>query len=195
MKKFNADAVMNVRSLGDDAITVKNMLNDATVATLNEVVTLEELGKMNQKAVMRTVQGASFIANNTDIRRFDAATAGILAIAYLSGEGVYSTFESVRFALAGVGNEDSKLPKGVQGAKLRKVCGVVPRGTIESKASRTVGKNGFLSALGITCKSDKHGFTVANLSHPFATRYAAALQALTDSAFAKISEELQARNK
>jgi hypothetical protein len=147
--------------------------------------------RMNQKGLMRFVQIANFVVSG-DVSRYDTVSGAMCALVMLTSE-TDVTFENARFALSSTGNEDSRLPKGISGARLRKVLGLTRRGTVETKVSRTVGQGkmcGYLTALGITQKGSPHGFTVVDRAHPFLIAHGKAISRMSDSALALLQSKI-----
>jgi hypothetical protein len=151
------------------------------VDTLGAFLTVEALGAMNQKAVMRAVQAVSFAVSGA-AEDLDKVTAAVVAVVMLSADETI-TFESMRYAAGQSGMID---PKSVQGVSRAKLARFGLRGgtakTIESKVSRSVGKRGFLQALGVTLKSDAHSFTLqpGARSSGFVLGFATQLQSMTE---------------
>jgi hypothetical protein len=179
----------NAARLGTDYKKTIASATDAVSALVETFPNWESAcNQMNQKALFRFIQSVDFIVSGS-VNRYDAVSAGMCAIVLLANESQVS-FENARFALSSTGNEDSRLPKGVMGARLRKILGLTRRGTVESKVSRTVGKNGYLTCLGITVKGDAHGFTITDKQHPFLIAHGVALSRLSDSALNLLQDKL-----
>lgn len=150
-----------------------------------------QLKAMNQKGVKRFAQALNFaLSGNT--KDFDQVTAYMVASVMLSKEQTI-TFARAHF-LCGLGVDGATHIKGVSRARLARFIGSAgTAGTITSKVSRTTGKGGFFTALGITTKSDKHSFTLSDnaKNHPLLTAYAHQLQNMSDSALQLIQEKKQ----
>jgi hypothetical protein len=179
--------------LGTDSARVARTIRNGgqpLVDTLGAFLSVEALQGMNQKAVMRAVQAVSFaVSGSTD--DLDPVTASVISAVMLSSDACIS-FESMRYAAGQTGILDPKSIGGVSRAKLMRFIG---RGgtakTIESKVSRSVGKRGFLTGLGVTEKSDAHTFTLREGARAsgFVLGYAHQLQTMTDGAFALVFED------
>ncbi|UBM12785.1 hypothetical protein [Cupriavidus metallidurans] len=170
-------------SLGTDAArTLKLAQHEATAALATQYASADTLRAMKQKGVMRFMQACAFIASG-DVKAYDRGTAVVMSVVALSEDKDIS-FASLQF-VAGKVTEDAKLIGGVSKQRIVKHIGKVGTvKTIESKVSRTVGKGGFLSALGVTTKSSGHGFTLADSAkqNAFVIAYAQALNKMTDGA-------------
>lgn len=171
-------------SLGTDlGRTLKFAEHEATASLAVQYASAETLRAMKQKGVMRFMQACAFIASG-DVKAYDRGTAYVMSVVALSVDKDIS-FASLQF-VAGKVTENAKLIGGVSKQRLSKhlkgSVGTIK--TIESKVSRSVGKGGFLSALGVTTKSSGHGFTVADNAkqNPFVIAYAQALDKMTDGA-------------
>lgn len=175
--------VLNSLSLGTDASRCKRFAEREPVAELAcKFATENDLRAMKQKGVMRFLQACEFIASG-DVKAYDRGTAVVMSVIALTQDKDIS-FASLQF-VAGKVTEDAKLIGGVSKQRIAKHIGKVGTiKTIESKISRSVGKGGFLTALGITAKSSGHGFTVADNArqHAFTVAYAQALNKMTDGA-------------
>ena len=135
----------------------------------------------NQKALMRLSQALNFVVSG-DVAAFDTASAFVIAALALSKQERIS-FSDMHYLIGASGNENTAHIKGVSRSKMQKILSSISSmGTITSQVSRTVGSGGYLTALGVVTKSDKHGFTIANRSHPMIVAYAAQLEKMTDGA-------------
>ncbi|MPS48528.1 hypothetical protein [Methylobacillus sp.] len=149
----------------------------------------EQLQAMNQKGAKRFVQAANF-ALTGDTKSFDAVTAYMISAIMLSKSETI-TFKDAHFA-CGLNSDDAKNIKGVSRARLGKFLGNAGTpGTITSKVSRSTGKGGFMTALGITSKGDKNSFslTATAKNHPLIVAYALQLEKMTDGAFTLLQSE------
>lgn len=148
-----------------------------------------QLDAMNQKGVKRFTQALNF-AISGNVKDFDEVTAFLVSAVMLSKEETI-TFSRVHF-LCGVGVDGAAHIKGVSRARLARFIGNAGTvGTITSKVSRTTGKGGFFTALGITAKADRNSFTLTAdaKSNPLLLAYAKQLEKMTDGALALIREE------
>jgi hypothetical protein len=148
-----------------------------------------QLDAMNQKGVKRFTQAVNF-ALSGNVKDFDEVTAFMVSAVMLSKEETIS-FSRVHF-LCGVGVDGATHIKGVSRQRLARFIGNAGTvGTITSKVSRTTGKGGFFTALGITAKADRNSFTLtANAKqNPLLLAYAVQLEKMTDGALALIREE------
>lgn len=179
--------------LGSDAARVRRTIErggQALIDSLAAFVPLESLALMNQKAVMRTVQSVSFAVSGA-VEDFNKSTAYLVSLVMLTGQ------ERVSFADAlhvmGAGGEGTAPVNGVSRAKLQRFLGgrAGTAGTMVSQCSRTVGKRGFMTALGVTVKGDAHAFTLTSKARelPFMLAYGFALQNMTEGALALVQGE------
>lgn len=151
-----------------------------------------QLKAMNQKAVKRFVQSVNF-ALSGNVKDFDAVTAYMVSAIVLTKDNKVS-FQNAHF-LCGLNTEHAQAIKGASRAKLNKFLGNAgTAGTITSKVSRSVGKGGFMTALNITSKSDKHSFTLTDSAkhNPLLLAYAKQLENMTDGAFNLIMSDKKA---
>lgn len=145
-------------------------------------------GMTNQKAIKRLAQSVAFVAGDL-VAGFDKATALIVASIALSKDKVIN-FRDMRFAMGGVGDENTVHIKGVSRSRLTKFIGTITNeGTRVSQCSRTVGTGGFFAALGIVKSVDKHSFEIINRNHPLLVAYAMRLENMGDGTFALLTEE------
>lgn len=178
--------------LGTDSARVARTITNGgqpLVDTLGAFLTVSALGGMNQKAVMRAVQALSFSVSGAS-EDMDRVTAHVVAAVMLSTDSIIS-FESMRYLAGQSGILDPKSIGGVSRARLQRFIrnGGTAK-TIESKVSRSVGKRGFLTALGVTVKSDAHSFTLqpGARQSAFLLAYSHQLQAMTDGALALLDQ-------
>ena len=156
---------------------------------ITQLSTIEQLQNItkNQKGVKRYTQAINF-ALNGDVTSFDAVTAyTVSCIALTKSKSI--SFQDVHF-LCGVGSDNASHIKGISRAKVSRFIGSAgTTGTVTSKVSRTVGKNGFFTALNITEKSDKHSFTLTDTAknNALILAYAYQLERMTDSTFLTLS--------
>ena len=156
---------------------------------INQTVQPEQINAMNQKGAKRFAQAVNF-AMSGNVKDFDPVTAFMVASIVLTKQSTI-TFKDAHF-LCGIGSDDAQLIKGISKAKLsRFIGGAGNAGTVTSKVSRTTGKGGFFTALGITGKSDKHSFTLTETakSNALILAYAHQLQNMTEGALALINEK------
>jgi hypothetical protein len=157
------------------------------VDTLGAFLNVDAIAAMNQKGIMRAVQAVSFSVS-TAVEDFDPVTASVIATVCLSAQETIS-FAAMRFA---AGQSNMVQPPSIAGVSRARLMRFGLRGgtakTIESKVSRSVGKRGFLTGLGVTIKSDAHSFTLTPAARQsgFVLGYAHALDSMTDGAFALI---------
>lgn len=170
-------------ALKSDASRVTRYIaHPATAQTLALLVPVAAVSLMNQKAILRTVQACDFIATD-DTAQCDEVTSALVALIALSNQSRV-TFNDAHI-VAGAAKEGANVA-GVSRARLARF---LPRtsnlGTITSKVSRTVGKRGLFTALGITAKGDAHSFELCAgaKSHPFIIGYSARLEQMTEGAF------------
>lgn len=153
----------------------------------------------NQKGIMRYLECFAFVGayDNPEKKAgkyFDSVSGGIIA-ALILGARETVTFESLRYALGETIVNPDTLP-GVSAHRMKSILSRVggqtkmSKGTIRSKVSRTVGKHGFLGALGATEKTTGDSFKLnpGALNHPFIVAYARAMSGLTDSDLGLIEE-------
>lgn len=174
-----------------DVSRMRKFANETTCEFAQGAIDSNVVAAMsNQKAIMRTAQALNFIASG-DSAAFDNVTAMLISTILLSTQKTI-TFSDVHYLIGGNGNENSSHVRGVSRAKLSRFIGLCSNmGTVTSKASRTVGKNGLFSALGISVKSDAHSFTISETakSNPFVIAYAARLQSMTEGQFELLSSK------
>lgn len=187
----NASNVIVNRDLGSDKSFVAKRMNDHVIALLNATVSPEMVNteKMNQKGVKRIVQLTNFaVSGNVD--DFDPVTAFMVAAVMLTKQETI-TYRDAHF-LCGLGVDEAQHVKGVSRAKLSRFLGNAgTAGTITSKVSRTTGKRGFFTALGVTTKGDAHSFTLSPdaKQNKLLLAYAQQLEKMTDSALALIASK------
>ena len=153
--------------------------------------TTEQLNAMNQKGVKRFVQAVNF-ALSGDLKQFDAVTAYMVSAIILTKDNNIS-FQNAHF-LCGLNSDNATAIRGVSRAKVsRFLQNAGTAGTITSKVSRTAGKGGFFTALGITSKSDKHSFTLSDnaKNNALLLAYASQLEKMTDGSFKLLQKEKQ----
>jgi hypothetical protein len=187
----NVIAVINNRNLGSDSGFIQKRLNKNVIELLNATVSPAQVDPemMNQKGVKRLVQLANFAVSG-NIEDFDPVTAFLVSAVMLTKQETI-TYRDAHF-LCGLGADDAQHVKGVSRAKLARFLGNAgTAGTITSKVSRTTGKRGFFTALGITSKGDAHSFTLAPNAkqNPLLLAYAHQLEKMTDSALALIASK------
>lgn len=175
----------------DTAYINKAVLKNAShfADLLPLLVTSEQLNACNQKAVKRLVQSINF-ALNGNVSDFDAVTAYMVSAVILTKQPSI-TFQNAHF-LCGLNTEHAQAVQGASRARLNKFIGNAgTAGTITSKVSRTTGKGGFFTALNITNKSDKHGFTLSDNAKQNALllSYAVQLEKMTDSTFLTLTNK------
>lgn len=154
--------------------------------------TSEQLSAMNQKGVKRFVQSVNFSLSG-NVKDFDAVTAYMVSAVILTKQETVS-FQNAHF-LCGLNTEHAQAIKGTSRARLNKFLGNAgTAGTITSKVSRTTGKGGFFTALGITNKSDKHSFTLSPTAknNALILAYASQLEKMTEGAFNLIMSDKKA---
>ena len=98
---------------------------------------------------------------------------------------LFRSFKDAQFLL-GAKNENAQNIAGVSRAKLQKFLSIeTTEKTIKAKVTHGCGKNGILTALGLTVKSDAHGFTISKdaKQSAFLLAYASSLEKMTEGAF------------
>lgn len=176
--------------LGSDCARVARTIANGgqiLVDTIGALLSVESLSGMNQKAIMRAVQAVSFAVSGA-VEDLNKTTAHIVAMLMMTADERIA-FESARFLCGQTGMIAPTSVNGVSRAKLQRFIGRAGTAkTIESQVSRSVGKRGFLTGLGVTAKSDAHGFTLSPNARQsaFVLGYAHQLQALTDGALALV---------
>jgi hypothetical protein len=185
----NAITVIQNRDLGTDKGFIAKRLNSHVVELMNATVSPEMVSPdaMNQKGVKRIVQLANFAVSG-NVEDFDAVTAFMVSAVLLTKQETI-TYRDAHF-LCGLGIDEAQHVKGVSRAKLSRFLGTAgTAGTITAKVSRTTGKRGFFTALGITAKGDAHSFTLTPTAkqNPLLLAYAMQLEKMTDSALALIA--------
>lgn len=194
MQNANNSQVLSILvNASTDSMFIQKRLNNETVANTCAALCSEAQAQaMNQKARKRFVQAVSFAVrgNNDD---FDAVSALVVSSLVLAkGDKVHF---SQLHALAGLHKEgvENDAIKGVSKSKLNKFLGLGgTAGTITSKVSRSVGKGGLLTALGLVVKSDKHSVTIdrkAVDASPFVLAYAVRLSNMTAGQFELITSK------
>lgn len=156
---------------------------------VDQILTAEQCTSLmkNQKAVKRFLQACNF-ALSGDTSNFDKNYAYVFATIALTKSDSIS-FDSMRFIM-GLKSEGAKVIAGVSRQRLDRFINLQSTaGTIKTKTTHSVGKNGFMTALGVTSKSDAHGFTLTGnaKTHPLVTGYAYQLEKMTDGAFKLVS--------
>lgn len=166
---------------------------------VNSLITTEQANHIvtNVKGAMRVIQSLCFTLGG-DVRYYDASTAFIVSAVALSTQSKinYASLHLLQ-GYRKEGTEGANV-KGVQRPRLVKFLGTVgTNGTISSKTTRTVGKNGFLTAMGITTKSDNSTVELAEgaKSNAYIVLYSHALERMTDGAFALIQEKQEKSGK
>lgn len=153
------------------------------IDTLGALVTPEEVNNMVQKARVHTVRMGRWIASaGLDLGKFDRATAYCAAvIANTSSPRV--AYADLHYVCGGRGENTTPIG-GVSRAKFQAIIGryTSNMGTISAQCARTVGKNGIFPAMGVTSKTDVHGFAVTETgrNHPFLIALAVTLNGLSD---------------
>lgn len=164
---------------GTSTKTLRKFATEPVCNLSGEYVQPDTVEKMtNKKAVMRLAQALNFIQTG-DVSAFDKVIGCTVLLLMLNEPGKGAGFADVHFALSGAGKDHAKHLPGIGSAALRKTIGKVAPSTVTSQTSRTVGKNGLLTALGATTR-DAHGFTVADKSHPFIVAYARRLSMMPE---------------
>lgn len=164
--KVTVESILSL-DLGTDRAFVAKRVTDASVAMLNQWAGNGiARDTFNQKAVKRIVELTAFASNPTS--EAIAASTGLRAsvalclVAALAKPGQTIRFADMKHALhAGTGGEDAKNIAGVSRAKLSRFIGTVEAGAVSSMVSRTMGKKGFLTALGLVGRADKSAVTFA----------------------------------
>lgn len=176
--------------LGTDTPRVQRTIargGQPLVDTLGAFLTVESLAGMNQKAVMRAVQAVSFAVSGA-VDDLDPVTASTIATVMLTAQQTI-TFAALRYTSGQSNMQDPSAIQGVSRARLQRfgLRGGTAN-TIVSKVSRSVGKRGFLTALGVTAKSDTHSFTLQAGAREsgFVLGYAHQLQTMTDGALSLV---------
>lgn len=154
-----------------------------------QLSTIEQLKAVteNQKGVKRYTQCVNF-ALTGDSKAFDAVSAYMISGIVLTKDKTI-TYQNAHF-MCGVGSDNASNIRGISRAKLARFLGDAgTAGTVSSKVSRTTGKNGFFTALGITTKSDKHSFTLTDnaKNHALVLAYAHQLERMTESTFLSLT--------
>ena len=198
MNNQNANVVSFIesRDLGTDGAKVRNIFaraGEGLKLFLGMVCDTGHVSAMKQKGVMRFVEGSSFAISGNP-KDYDEGTAYSVSLVMLT------TQDTVKFsdahALMGCTIDGAQHIRGVSRAKLSRFLGHVgSAGTVTSKVSRTVGKSGFFTGLGITCKSDNHSFTLCPgaRENKWLLAYAAQLEKMTDSQLAMIRDKSKAK--
>lgn len=149
-------------------------------------ITEAHVDRMNQKARRHVLNAVRFIMSS-DVKFCTATTALVVSAIVLAKQQniVYAQIHAI-MGLHREGAVDDAI-KGVSKARLNRFLGLGgAAGTITARTSSSTGKCGFLTALGIVSKSDKHSITVnrdALQNSAFLTAYAVRLSGMTDGAF------------
>lgn len=134
----------------------------------------------NQKAKKHFARMVNFGVTG-DKSFFDRTLGGIVIALRKNAPETKAQFEDVRYMLSGRGSETTKPVPHVNGATLRSRIGGVGATTAPTQVSRSLGKNGLLTALGATCKPDMHSTEVVNPDHAFVRMIASRLSKLSDA--------------
>lgn len=178
------------RDLATDTARVHKMIErggQPLIDSVGALLTVESVNGMNQKGVMRAIQAVSFSISG-DKDDLDLVTASVIAAVMLTSDSVisYSAFRSV------AGQSNMIDPGSINGVSRAKFMRYIGKGgtakTIESKVSRSVGKRGFLTALGVVSKSDAHHVTIAPNAREsgFVLSFAHMLQEMTQGALSMV---------
>lgn len=148
-------------------------------------------GMTNQKGIMRLAQVVAWCASG-NVDALDPVTAYVVSCVLLTKQNSV-TYSDFHYVAGGKGDENTTHIRGVSRSRLNKFLPTTANmGTVTSKTSRSVGKNGFLTALGVTAKTDdKHGFALCEgaKSNPVIVAFGARLESMTDGAFALFAEK------
>lgn len=188
---MKASQIIMNRDHATDTAFINKRLTEHVIALIDATVAPESVAPeaMNQKGVKRLVQLASFAVSG-NYRDFDEVTAYMVSAVLLTKQNTV-TFKDAQF-LCGLGQDDAQHIRGVSRAKLARFFKrETTAGTITSKVSRTAGKRGFFTALGITSKSDAHSFTLTDQAKQNALliAYAYQLEKMSDQALALIQNK------
>lgn len=159
----------------------------ALIDSLGAFLPVEAIAGMSKTAVTRVVQAVSFAVSGA-VEDFNKSTAYLVSLVLLTGQQRVSFADALH--VMGASGEGTAPVNGVSRAKLQRHlqgrAGTL--GTMVSQCSRTVGKSGFLTALGVTVKGDAHGFTLTEKARslPFMLAYGYALQNMTEGALALV---------
>lgn len=162
-------------------------------AFVNQTLSEEQAKKLfsNQKGAKRYLQAVNFsLSGNIDF--FEKNYAYIFATIALSKDKNIS-YEQTQF-LMGLNKEGAQNISGVSRAKLDKFIGLnSTAGTIRSKVTHSVGKNGFLTHMGAVDKEGAHNFVISEKAktNPLILAYAHQLQKMTDGQFAIIKAKAE----
>lgn len=176
-----ASLILNV-DCGTDTARVRKLVtrSQAMIDSLGLMLTPDAVKGANQKALMRMVQAVSFAVSGA-IDDFNRSTAFLVSTIMLSSQSRV-TYQDAHY-LMGAHTEGANNIGGVSRARLQRfITRAGTTATITSQCSRTVGKRGFFTSLGITTKGDAHSFemTPTARSNSLIVAYAYQLQTMTD---------------
>jgi hypothetical protein len=142
----------------------------------------------NQKGIFRFLEAVNFASSKNDkaLETQGARATYIIAAIIIASKQAEMTFGDVRYVISAVGNSNTAAIKGIQASTVRAIIGSVPPESIKSMLSRSTGKNGLFTRLGITEKTSADSFTVRNASHPFLELLAQHMRALTSDRVSRI---------
>lgn len=179
-----------------DTGTVRKHATEAVCAYVEKVAALDDASFAgmvkctNVKAIKRFAIALDFIATG-NINSFDKAIAAFVSYIMLADDSVKArTFSDASFTLSGgaKGKDGASFLPNVSGSRLRKIIGAIScDGTRASFISRTVGKQGLLTALGATVKPSYNTFALAEhaQAHPFIVAYAKRLSSIPEGDLVK----------
>lgn len=178
----------NPENCGTDASRIIKSVQaggQRSVDLLGAFLTVDQCKRIPQKARLHVVRIANFVTSgSTDIRGFNRAYAHACAMLALAPVGVRVSYTDAHYHLgvSSKGQDATPIP-GVSRARMQRFIGRAgAAGTITTRVSSALGKNGLFGALGCSEKGDAHGFTVVSKAHPLLIAYATALDAMTDGA-------------
>lgn len=171
--------------------------NEAVSAQVDALMSGDQAKACTNKAgTFRFVECCAFIAQKTTDRISAVHAVAIAALASAKQEKFsFADLHHVAGAQMREGTEAQAI-KGVSKARLNKLIGACPDlGTVSSRVSNCMGKNGFLSVLGVCSKEGAQSVRVLNAGAPFVVAYVQALNSLSDGQFSSVLEKLAQTDK
>lgn len=181
----NATSLALTADMGSDQTRADKIVakyGQALVDTVGALVSAEAVRPMGQKARLHALHIASLIVSQgLENKGFSKAHAIIASIIALAPVGSRVSFKDAHWTMGASGDQFSHPIPGVSRQRLMRFIGRAGAlGTISTRTSSTVGKNGLFTALGMVEKSDAHGFTVVSKASPLLVAYAMELERMTD---------------
>jgi hypothetical protein len=183
---MNASQVLKGFDFGSRKAALSMLENQAIAARIDSFISEEQARKLTNKAgTYRFIQACAFIAQGVTDNLSSVHATLICTIATAKGAFTFADAHRVCGATLKDGTSAGNI-KGVNKARLNKLLDVTPNlGTVSSRVSNSVGKNGFLTLMGACDKQGADTVKPATdaAQNAFVVAYIGALNALTEGQF------------